>query len=517
MIKDYFKQTLAAHLDSFFPDSFQSDWVDIEIPKQADHGHFSTPISFRMARHLKKSPVQIAQDVVDYLNNIESLNEFCKCSAVNGFVNITLSGEFLYSYVQELLVKKPVFNKLSKSILLEYVSANPTGPLHIGHGRWAVLGDVMGRLLTYSDQTYSSEFYVNDAGNQIQLFYESVQAVKNNQEIPEGGYHGAYIHDLAQLNTDPVTAVMDQQKQVLASMGVSLDSWFSEKSLHESSLIDTVIDVLNAQGVIEKKDGAVWFKTTAFGDDKDRVLVKSDGSYTYFLVDIAYHYTKIQRGYSHLVTILGADHHGYVQRLNACVKALTEGKSNVELTLIIGQLVKLFRAGEPVRMSKRTGDMIALEDVIDEIGSDAVRYFLVQHSADTPIDFDLDLAKKQNNENPVYYIQYAHARMNSLLQKLNYDDSFKINSKFTDTELKLLHQCSLFYDVVWDATQTFMPYKLAHYIFQLARTFHLFYEHCPMKTAQEDDRQRRLAIVFNTKRILAQGLGLLGISAPDHM
>tara|TARA_B100000427_G_scaffold320352_1_gene319595 strand:+ start:29 stop:1582 length:1554 start_codon:yes stop_codon:yes gene_type:complete len=517
MIKTYLKELLVSTLDGYDSVSFEADWLEIETPKHSDHGDFATPISFRLAAVLRKPPVDIAVELSDYLNHSSAIQVCCQCQALNGFINITLMDSFLYHYVQTLLLKKPQFDCLAPSTLVEYVSANPTGPLHIGHGRWAVLGDVICRLLKFTDQSYSSEFYINDAGNQIDLFYESVNAVKNNKAIPENGYQGAYIHDLATLENDPVDVMINQQKAVLESMGVVIDTWFSEKSLYQDTLIDDVLALLDKQAYLDNKEGAIWFKTTLFGDDKDRVLVKSDGSYTYFLVDIAYHFTKIQRGFSQLVTILGADHHGYVNRLQACIKALTANKEAVDLKVIIGQLVKLFRAGEPVRMSKRTGDMIALSDVIAEIGQDAVRYFLVQNSADTPIDFDLELAKQQNSENPVYYVQYAHARMHSLLTKLEYQPSRQSDYDLTAPEKQLLHTCSLFYDVVWDATRSFMPYKLTQYAYQLARSFHLFYEACPMKTASELDRQRRLSIVFYTKDILAQVLALLGVSAPNKM
>ena len=517
MIKQQLRDLLGVYLKKHLTCDFDINWIEIEIPKHADHGHFSMPISFRLASLLKQSPAQIADDLVAYLNDLAEVRKICFCEALNGFINVRLADDYLYSYVISIRSKKPSFATLSESILVEYVSANPTGPLHIGHGRWAVLGDVMCRLLAYTGQSFSSEFYVNDAGKQIQLFYDSVAAVKDNKSIPENGYQGDYIHDLAKSSEDPVELVIQQQKDVLALMGVSLDSWFSEKSLYQDSLIDDVLALLEKQSFLDYKDEATWFKTTLFGDDKDRVLVKSDGSYTYFLVDIAYHFTKIQRGYSQLVNILGADHHGYVKRLEACVKALTQDKSDVELTIIIGQLVNLFRAGEPVRMSKRTGDMIALADVIDEIGSDAVRFFLIQNSADTHIDFDLDLAKKQSSENPVFYVQYAHARMYSLLTKLDYNEAHKVDYEFTDAEKQLLHTCSLFYDVVWDATRLYLPYKLAQYAYQLARSFHLFYEACPMKTASDADRQRRLSLVFHTKQLLADVLALLGVKAPDQM
>ncbi|MBH38066.1 arginine--tRNA ligase [bacterium] len=517
MIKQVLRDLLYDPLNSFLKGSLDRDWLEIEIPKQVDHGHFATPISFRLASLLKKPPSHIANDMADFLNSKDVIKSCCVCHAMNGFINMTLTDEYLYQYVRSMGMRRPSFDRVSASILVEYVSANPTGPLHIGHGRWAVLGDVICRLLAFTGQSFSSEFYVNDAGNQIQLFYDSVAAVKDNKPIAENGYQGDYIYDLATSSEDPVGRVIQQQKDVLASMGVCLDNWFSEKSLYQDACIDEVLALLDKQSFLEHNEGATWFKTTLFGDDKDRVLIKSDGSYTYFLVDIAYHYTKIQRGYSQLVTILGADHHGYVKRLEACVKALTSGKSPVELNIIIGQLVNLFRDGDPVRMSKRSGDMIALSDVIDEIGSDAVRFFLIQNSADTHIDFDLELAKKQSSENPVFYIQYAHARMHSLLTKLDYNEENQEDYEFTDAETQLLHTCSLFYDVVWDATRLYMPYKLAQYAYQLARSFHLFYEACPMKTASDADRQRRLALVFSTKRVLADVLELLGVTAPDRM
>lgn len=489
--------------------------LQLETPRQKLHGDFATNIAFMIAKDLKKSPKLIAEEIADNINKLESKN--FELVALNGFINIRLSDEFIWLYVKDLFKNKPDFPKLAKKINLEFVSANPTGPLHIGHGRWAVIGSAIANLLQVTGQNFDTETYINDAGVQIKNLLLSIEAVKEGRPLPEDGYHGDYIKELAFSNHNPVEFLLEQHKTTLKKIDVTFDCWFSEKSLYDKQQIDAVIQFLNEQGYIYINDGATWFRSTDFSDDKDRVLIKSDGAYTYFLVDIAYHFNKIQRGYDSLINIWGADHHGYVPRMAAAIAALSN-KGKVDFKVIIGQLVNLFRDGIAVRMSKRSGDIISLDEVIDEIGADATRYFLLEKSADSTLDFDLSLALQKNSENPVFYVQYAHARMNSLLTKIETDcsASFKV-PELEAEERQLLYACACFYDEVWESTKNFAPYKLLAYSYTLAKSFHGFYESCPIQNAEKDQQQKRLQIVSQCKLVLSESLTLLGISSPERM
>ena len=374
--------------------------IFLELPKQRDHGDFSTNVCFRLAKELRQAPLKIAESYAETLNNYKGLNSRITFSCLNGFLNLKLSDSYVWDLAFSELRQFSDFPAPKDPILLEYVSANPTGPLHIGHGRWAVLGSAIGSLLTATGHTVSHEFYINDAGNQVNKLLDSVKAAKEGTPIPEDGYHGSYIHDLAKSDQDPLEANIEAQRAVLNEIGVHFDTWFSEKSLHDSGKVESGLTFLKEHGFTFEEGGALWFASSRFGDDKDRVLVKADGAYTYFAVDVAYHFDKVQRGYSRLINLFGADHHGYVARIKAAVNAICESHfDDNTFRVVIGQLVNLVRDGEPVRMSKRTGNMVSLDEVVQEIGSDATRFFLIQKSADTHIEFDLELAKKQNAEN----------------------------------------------------------------------------------------------------------------------
>ncbi|RAP34226.1 arginine--tRNA ligase [Candidatus Marinamargulisbacteria bacterium SCGC AG-439-L15] len=497
----------------------ETERLFLDRPKQANHGDFSTNYALMLSKTLKKNPKEIAEDISNLINTDSNLSKDLSVTPLNGFINIQLQDTYLEACLKEVLDQKSPFPNTQERILLEFISANPTGPLHIGHGRWAVIGDVLSRILKRIGITVSTEFYINDAGNQIQLFYDSIEAVRQGNPVPESGYHGAYVHDLAKSDQDAIEAVLDQQKRVLDMLDVTVDNWFSEKTLHEAGAVSEVLSFLEEKGVVYKKEDAIWFKTTDFGDDKDRVLVKSDGAYTYFAVDVAYHYTKIKRNYDQLITILGADHHGYVHRLNAAVTALSDKEAQINdfFHVLIGQLVNLFRAGEPVRMSKRTGEMITLEEVVNEIGADAVRFFLIQKSMDTHIDFDLELAKQKSSDNPVYYVQYAHARISSVFRKLPYNGDLPTALSFDPKERALVFHLIRFNAEVYDAAMAFQPYRVAQYLLDMARLFHGFYEHCPILKASPEDQQRRLFILHQTKRVFQEGLSLLGVTAPEQM
>jgi arginyl-tRNA synthetase len=507
--------------------------VTLEAPRHDDHGDYATTICFQLAKTLKKSPKEIAEQVTVVLNTSPQFSEVGLATALNGFVNIKLNDAWLFA--EFCRPAQGDFPKSNDRFLVEYVSANPTGPLHIGHGRWAVIGSALVSLLKRVGFDVHSEFYINDAGNQVNNFHASVNAVKNGLPIPENGYHGAYIADLAKSDTNPLEAMLASQKQVLASMGVEFDTWFRESSLTVTEdNVKRALDELRSLGFIYELDGATWFKSTDFGDDKDRVVVKADGVYSYFAADIAYHYTKLTRGYTRLINLFGADHHGYVHRIKACVKAFkgTEYVDDVTFKIIVGQLVNLFRDGHPVRMSKRTGDMIMLDDVVDEIGADATRYFLLEKSPDTHLDFDLSLAVKQSSDNPVFYVQYAHARICQILGKVSAASLTSMDSsplplnphptpshggELDPVERQVVLEVLRYEDVLWYSATALMPHKIVHYAYHLAKTFHLFYEHCPILKADQADQERRIVILKILQATLRDCFNIMGISAPDSM
>lgn len=499
----------------------QQSSLFLEIPANNQHGHYATNIAFRCAKEMKKNPKLIADEFCEQLNESSATNSTVSFQNLNGFINLILKESFIITHFNRLFKTETTYPVSSKSILLEFVSANPTGPLHIGHGRWAVLGSVLYNLIKSTGITVDAEFYINDAGNQIKLFYESVNAAKDGEKIPEDGYHGQYIHELASLDTDPLQANIDSHKKTLTNMGLDFDYWQSEQALRDNFSVDDVIKELDQKGLIYKEENATWFSSTKFGDEKDRVLIKADGNYTYFLVDLMYHQQKVKRGYSQLINIWGADHHGYVARVRAGLIALCgeEFKDESSFEVMIGQLVSLKRDGEPIRMSKRTGDMITFDEVLDEIGTDATRYFLIEKSPDTHLDFDLEAAKKKTMDNPVYYIQYAHARLSKIMSQNALDHTYTIpnSDKLVDIERDIMIHCLRLYETCWDSAQALAPYRLTQYAFTLAKLSHSFYEQCSINKADEAVKNRRLFIVKNVLDTLKYVLNICGISAPESM
>ena len=414
IVSDIIKEALCNYLKDTGIDNIDS-YIDIGYTVDEKFGDYASPVAMRLSKALKKNPFDIANDIVKlidkkYFDNVEV--------ARPGFINLTLSKDYINECINKLL-EDDDYGKNSaedkKKILVEYVSANPTGPLHIGHGRWAAIGSALSNILKYVGHDVYQEFYVNDAGEQITKLNESVNAVKEGREIPEDGYHGAYIKDIAKMEGVPKDIILEQQRKLLERFRTYMDNYASELKIREGGELEKTIDYLNEKGLLFEEDNATWFRSTEYGDDKDRVVKKSNGSYTYFAPDITYHKNKIDRGYKYLIDILGADHHGYVPRITAAVRAVS--CDTASLKVILGQMVRLFRGKEIVRMSKRTGDMISLEEVIDEIGVDSTRYFLLMRSYSSSLDFDLELAAKQSSENPVYYVQYAHARICSIIKK----------------------------------------------------------------------------------------------------
>lgn len=538
----------------------------LERPREEGHGDWACTIAMRLAKAAHMNPRAIAQAIVDHLpeNNLVESFEI----AGPGFINLTLTNASFQAVVSEARQQGSDFGKSELSepckVNLEYVSANPTGPMHVGHGRWAALGDAIARVMRHAGYSVDEEFYINDQGNQMNVFGNSIvvryqQLLGQDVEMPEACYGGAYIKDIAQAIIDAdgdkwldanederlvdfrergYAMMLDSVKDTLSTFGNSFDTWFSERSLfvadeNGETKQQRAFDVMNEKGLLFEAEGATFFRSTDYGDDKDRVLVKANGDLTYFMSDVAYHYDKMQRGYDHLIDIWGADHHGYIQRCKAMMAAWGYPDA---LEVVLGQLVNLLRDGEPVRMSKRTGEMVTFQELIDEVGVDATRYLMLSKSADQAIDFDIEVAKKQDSSNPVYYVQYAHARICSILRKageargMNVEsagieeivaelglDDIGLSPLAHESELALMRKMADFSELVAGAARDRAPFRLTHYAQELAGLFHSFYGNCHVLGEEESVEKARLALVDSTRIVLALSLDLLGVSAPERM
>lgn len=538
----------------------------LERPREEGHGDWACTIAMRLAKAAHMNPRAIAQAIVDHLpeNNLVESFEI----AGPGFINLTLTNASFQAVVSEARQQGSDFGKSELSepckVNLEYVSANPTGPMHVGHGRWAALGDAIARVMRHAGYSVDEEFYINDQGNQMNVFGNSVvvryqQLLGQDVEMPEACYGGAYIKDIAQAIIDAdgdkwldanederlvafrergYAMMLDSVKDTLSTFGNNFDTWFSERSLfvvdeNGETKQQRAFDVMNEKGLLFEAEGATFFRSTDYGDDKDRVLVKANGDLTYFMSDVAYHYDKMQRGYDHLIDIWGADHHGYIQRCKAMMAAWGYPDA---LEVVLGQLVNLLRDGEPVRMSKRTGEMVTFQELIDEVGVDATRYLMLSKSADQAIDFDIEVAKKQDSSNPVYYVQYAHARICSILRKageargMNVEsagieeivaelglDDIDLSPLAHESELALMRKMYDFSELVAGAARDRAPFRLTHYAQELAGLFHSFYGNCHVLGEEESVEKARLALVDSTRIVLALSLDLLGVSAPERM
>lgn len=538
----------------------------LERPREEGHGDWACTIAMRLAKAAHMNPRAIAQVIVDHLpaNNLVESFEI----AGPGFINLTLTNASFQAVVSEARQQGPDFGKSELSepckVNLEYVSANPTGPMHVGHGRWAALGDAIARVMRHAGYSVDEEFYINDQGNQMNVFGNSIvvryqQLLGQDVEMPEACYGGAYIKDIAQAIIDVdgdkwldanederlvdfrergYAMMLDSVKDTLSTFGNNFDTWFSERSLfvadeNGETKQQRAFDVMNEKGLLFEAEGATFFRSTDYGDDKDRVLVKANGDLTYFMSDVAYHYDKMQRGYDHLIDIWGADHHGYIQRCKAMMAAWGYPDA---LEVVLGQLVNLLRDGEPVRMSKRTGEMVTFQELIDEVGVDATRYLMLSKSADQAIDFDIEVAKKQDSSNPVYYVQYAHARICSILRKageargMNVEsagieeivaelglDDIDLSPLAHESELALMRKMADFSELVAGAARDRAPFRLTHYAQELAGLFHSFYGNCHVLGEEESVERARLALVDSTRIVLALSLDLLGVSAPERM
>lgn len=461
-----------------FVEEYDQESITIEIPKDKSHGDYSTNLAMQLTKLLKRNPRQIAEAIIEALDkenaNIEKVE-----IAGPGFINLFLAKDAMTSIIKEVLEEKEAYGTTTygqgTKYNVEFVSANPTGDLHLGHAKGAAVGDSICRIMSAAGYDVTREYYINDAGNQIHnlalsLYARYKQAFGQDVTMPEDGYHGKDIIDIATkikeidgdkyLEMDEGKAIaffrnkgteyeLQKIKDILNEFRVSFDVWFSETSLYENDRVVPTIEKLKAAGYTYEEEGALWFKSTEFGDDKDRVLIKSDGSYTYLTPDIAYHLNKLDRGYEYLVDLLGADHHGYINRMKAAIQAL--GYNADQLNIDIIQMVRMMNNGEPVKMSKRTGNAVTIKDLIEEIGVDATRYFFVSKAANTPFDFDIGLAKSKSNENPVYYAQYAHARMCSIkaqAAKANIDYSDKYDLLVNPKEIELVKHINEFRNVI---------------------------------------------------------------------
>jgi arginyl-tRNA synthetase len=535
-------------------DDFDSNQILIERPKLLAHGDFSTNIALTLAKSLKKPPREIAQLIIDHLDESEVFEKIEIAGA--GFINFYLNNKALTSIIQNILKHQEGYGSntsgQNEKIQIEFVSANPTGPLHVGHGRGAAIGDCLARLFEFSGWQVTREFYYNDAGAQIDNLTKSVMARCNHIEpsdstFPEDGYRGDYIKEIADLylnkqkvvcegitiqsNGDindenlikkfSVATLRNEQDKDLAAFNVKFDTYILESSFYETGAIDQVVDTLINNQLTYTKDDALWLETTKFGDDKDRVMKKSDGAYTYFVPDVAYHLNKWERGFKRVINEQGADHHSTINRVRAGLQGLQKNIPNGWPEYVLHQMITVMKNGEEVKISKRAGSYVTLNDLIDEVGCDATRYFLVARRPDSQLVFDVDLAKAQSNDNPVYYIQYAHARIEAVLNqsgeqltKLNQDHGYQYQ---TEAEKSLIKKLSEFPDLVFLACMELAPHQIANYLKDCAAEFHSYYNDSKFLVDEKQTKLGRLSLIYATQQVIKNGLRLLGISAPNKM
>ncbi|MBD3878663.1 MAG: arginine--tRNA ligase [Quinella sp. 1Q5] len=520
--------------------------VALEVPPKKEFGDFATNFAMQTAKIFRTSPRKIAEEIKARINS--DLFERIDIAGA-GFMNFYLKGDVIYRELKEIYDAGQDFGNLScknnVTIQIEYVSANPTGLLHVGHGRGAAAGSAIVNIMRAAGYNVESEYYINDAGNQMDKLALSVNARYlqfHGQDIPfpEDGYQGADIIDttkrIVARHGDKYLALPDDErlkvlgelayadkmlelKDDLERFGVHFDVWFSERTLHPDK-INAAIEVLKERGGIYEQDGALWLASTKYGDDKDRVVVRANGEATYLAADIAYHKNKFDRGFGELINLWGADHHGYVARVKAAMTML--GYDADKLKIIFLQMVSLFRSGEAVKMSKRMGTAIPLRELMDEVGTDAARYFFLMRSTDSQLDFDLDLAKSQSADNPVYYIQYAHARICSIFRQakeagLSLDAEPKLSLMNSAAEIDLINKIFEYPDEIEKAATEYAPQRIARYVYDLASTFSAFYRDCRILGVEEDLAKARLALLKVTQHTIEHALNLLGVSAPDHM
>ncbi len=523
--------------------------VLLEVPPQKEFGDFATNFAMQSARSLKCNPRMIAQAVID---NLDCAYIAKTEIAGPGFINFYLKQDWMYDMLAQIIAQGEEYGNLQNDckerIQIEYVSANPTGPLHVGHGRGAAVGSALANLMKAAGYDVTREYYINDAGNQINNLAASVNArylELQGQEVqfPENGYHGhdiietaeriiriygdKFLHmdeseRLEQFRTIALKEKLAALKEDLAAFNCEFDVWFSEQTLHDANAIKSACDLLTERGYLYEKDGALWLKATEHGDDKDRVVIRDNGVPTYFAADIAYHRNKFERGFDRVINLWGADHHGYIARMKAAVGAL--GYSPEQLEVLILQMVSLYRNGELVKMSKRTGQSVTLNELIEEVGTDAARFFFTMRSIDSQLDFDMTLATEKTNENPVYYIQYAHARICSIMRQLAEAQitecaagELKLASLTEPEELALIKKLGEYPEMLQRAARDRAVHNVAHYVHELAGLFHSFYNQCRILGVDSDVQQARIALVKAVGHVIRHALGILGVSAPERM
>ena len=521
--------------------------VQLTVPPKKEFGDFATNFAMQSARALRCNPRVLAQSIVDHLD----------CAYVKrmeiagpGFLNFYLDPDWVYDMLAHIVEAGENYGNLPKAsdekIQVEYVSANPTGPLHVGHGRGAAVGSALSNLLKAAGYDVEQEYYINDAGNQMNNLARSVNArylelLGQTCEFPEDGYHGHDIIDTAQRIIDKYgdrflkmeederleqfkTIAYQEKlaalKEDLERFNVRFDVWFSEKTLHEANKINEACEYLLEKGYMEKRDGALWLKSTEFGDDKDRVVIRDNGVPTYFAADIAYHTNKFNRGFDRVINLWGADHHGYIARMKAAMQCM--GFKPEQLEILVLQMVRLLRDGQEVKMSKRTGQSVTLNELIDEVGTDAARFFFVMRSIDSQLDFDLDLAVKKSNDNPVFYVQYAHARICSIMRQVA-EAGITVQGKgnyrlLTEpVEVDLIKKLGEYPEMLSAAAKERAVQQVAHYVYDLAGLFHSAYNQCRILGVNEELQQARLAMVMAVGHVVRHALSILGVSAPEKM
>ena len=527
--------------------------INLDRPKNRDHGDYATSVALALAKSAGMQPRAVAELIIKSLseNNLLTAAGIAKVEIAGpGFINITLDTATQGAVVVEILNSAKKFGHgnwlTGKKINLEFVSANPTGPLHLGHTRWAAVGDSLGRVLSAAGAEVAREFYINDRGNQMDLFGASIRAVAMGKPRPEDGYHGEYIVDLANEvsaknpdliklpEAESIAAFRDagyqvqlaQQQKVLENFGTHFDIWFSEKSLYENNFFNHSLEKLKSQGHVYESESATWLRTTDFGDDKDRVIIKSDGSFAYFASDTAYYVNKRERGFNLCIYMVGADHHGYVGRLKA-IAACAGDDPNKNIEVLIGQMVKIMEGGEELKLSKRAGTIITLEELVEKVGVDAARYTLIRYPTDTPMVMDVDLLRKNTNENPVYYVQYAHARICAVLRNakdfgIKYGaDVYKAELLSHERERELIGLLAEFPKVVQGAAEMREPHRVARYVEELAGVYHRFYNDCRVLPIGDEKatelNSARATLCQATAQVIGNALDLLGVHAPEKM
>jgi arginyl-tRNA synthetase len=519
----------------------------LERPRDAGHGDLSTNLAMVLAKAQKTNPRKLAERIVAELRIPETVVARTDIAGA-GFINFWLAQDALENLLQTIIAAGPGYGRhgfgSGQRVNVEFVSANPTGPLHVGHGRGATMGDAIAALLEWTGHAVTREFYINDAGVQIERVIQSLQARIDEQlgrpaRIPEGGYHGQYLVELAETllaerpelarasAEDVIVAcrvapsrIRQEQEELLRDLHVVYNVWSSEQALRDAGKVEAALVLVAERGLTYEQDGALFLRTSDFGDDKDRVLKKSDGSLTYFVPDIAYHIDKHERGFERVIDVWGADHHGYIPRMKAALRALGYGEDYFEVALV--QLVKVVKDGEEVRMSKRSGEFVTLRELVDWVGVDATRYFFLMRPGQSPFTFDVDLARKQTDENPIFYVQMAHARMSGIFRVAgrtpeSAGGEVVLSALTASEDLELLKKLAVFPDVVGRAARSREPHRITDYLEDLARVAHGWYHKCRVLGEPPATEAARLALARAARIVLANGLGLLGLSAPDRM